>query len=270
VRAGAATQAGEATETARTAETEAAERAEDARVLRTEWERRTRSRGLPIEVAELERLRDDGERKAKQLDDLARQLIEKLRPRLVRLAADAADDVRQCESLPAAHAEAATAAARAAKLGAEHQALVLSVGLDADTALAKHSATKAERETLENEEALVSSTLDGARGAVLQLQAVSIQAETRVDEAKLGAAAAQRDLRTLIDVPGIADVLFGHDVATAIPVPPAASDLEDGIVAAVRQALQGKRPVTRRLLRERYDSCRADLASRTRRPTTTR
>ena len=260
VRAGAAAQAGEAAETARTAETEAAERAEDARVLRTEWERRTRSRGLPIEVPELERLRDDGERNAKQLDDLARQLIEKLRPRLVRLAADAADDVRQCESLPAAHAEAATAAARAAKLGAEHQALVLSVGLDADTALAKHKATKAERETLENEEARVSSTLDTARGAVLQLQAVSTQAETRVAEAKLGAAAAQRDLRTLIDVPGIADVLFGHDVATAIPVPPAASDPEDGIVAAVRQALQGKRPVTRRLLRERYDSCRADLA----------
>jgi hypothetical protein len=254
VRAGAAAEAGEAAETARTAETEAAERAEDACVLRAEWERRTRSRGLPIEVAELERLRDDGERNAKHLNDLARQMTDKLRPRLDRLAADAADDVRQCESLPAAHAEAAATTARAAKLAAEHHALVQSVGLDADTALAKHKAAKAKRDTLENDETRVSSELDTARGAVLQLQAASTQAETRVEETKLGAAAAQRELRLLIDVPGVADVLFGHDVATAVSHP------DDGILVAVRQALPGKRPVTRRLLRERYDDCRADLA----------
>src|SRR5205823_13068919 len=91
-----------------------------------------------------------------------------------------------------------------------------------------------------------------------RLEAESVQTESKVAETQPRLAAAQRHLRALITLPGVADVLFGAGAAT-IPAP-AEPDDEDDIVAVIKQALTGKRPTIRRVLRERYDTCRADLA----------
>lgn len=258
VRTAAAVRAGEASEAARTGEVDAAERAEDARMLRTEWERRTLARGLPIDVAELERLRDNGERAARRLTELTGQLRQRLRPRLVRLAADAAEDHRQRERLPAVHAEAAADADRAATLAAEHQALVRSVGLDAETALARHRDVTVERERAGREETRVGGAAEAARIEAQKLEMVLAQAEAQVAQVRPRLATVRRELRELTEVPGVAEVLFGAE--PLLLAGPDLADREEGIVVAVKQALRGKRAVNRRVLRERYDGCRTELA----------
>ncbi|MBT8226198.1 MAG: hypothetical protein KJO75_11980, partial [Dactylosporangium sp.] len=257
-RAAAASRAVDLQQAAEAAARDAAELTETARGLRLEWERRTRSAGLPIALDELGGLREDGARRAEALDELAAQLGTRLRPRLDRLAATADDDSTRDAKLAGQHAQTEVAMRRATTLEAEHEALIRAVGLDARAALAQHTDARTRRATLDGETLEASRHVDAARSRVQGLEFELAHAVERVAEAQPPVAAAQRQLRTLIEVTGVPDVLF--EPGAGIPEPRAGLGRDDTIIAFIGQALRGRRTVGRRLLRERYDTCRAGLA----------
>lgn len=238
----------------------ARKQAGEARTLRQEWERRTRERGLPIEVAELGGLRDGGQSRADSLDRLVRRLTQRLKPRLARLVAASEEDIRLCASLPAEHACTDTTVAGARRLETEYQELEAAVGLDSQAAMAQHQAAQHERSRLNADIRLALEQLNQANAAPIRLEAELRQAEARVTESRPPVAASQRRLRALVRVPGVADVLFGGDAGAALPGPPPSPEQRDGAVAVVERALRGRRTAGKRLLRERYDTSRAELA----------
>jgi Putative exonuclease SbcCD, C subunit len=257
-RAAAAIRAAELRQEAEAAASEAAERAEIAQSLRLEWERRTRSASLPIDISELTDLRDDGTQRAGGLDESSGKLRGRIRDRLDRLAVEADDDLHRTRDLTEQHARTVAAVEQAAKLAADHQALLGAVGLNAEEAVAQHTEATNERAALSAELVAAEDRQRVARDKVQRLTLQVEHAAQQVDEALAPVAATQRTLRTLLDVPGVPDVLF--EAAEAVPSPVDGTGRDDRIVAFVGQALTGRRPASRRLLRERYDTCRAELA----------
>ncbi|HEX8345031.1 MAG TPA: hypothetical protein VF657_09830, partial [Actinoplanes sp.] len=252
-RAVAAGRAANAAQDATDAEQAAAEQAEIAQERRLEWEQRTRARGLPIDVSQLTSLRDNGERNAKELTTLAKQLAERFTARLDRLAADIRDDNVRTDKLAQHHADTTTAVRNAQRITNEHQALVEAVGLNANVAVNRHAQAVTARNALAGELTRASRQADEARQTVERRGYDLEQAQRQVNDARPPVTAAQRQLRTLLNVGGVAEVLFDPD---AIP------DLDniDALVAAVGRAVQGRRTTSRRTLRERYDDSRAELA----------
>ncbi|MBO4161222.1 SbcC/MukB-like Walker B domain-containing protein [Micromonospora antibiotica] len=252
-RAVAATRVADARQEATDAEQKAAEQAETARALRLEWEQRTRTRGLPIEIDQLGSLRDNGERRAKELRKLATQLTDRFGARLARLIADVDDDRERNERLRQHHADTATTVQRAERSAADHRALVQAVGLEARAAVSKHAEVVAEREVLAGEMIRMRQEATDAQDAVRRRGFDLEQAQQRATDARPPVTAALRQLRTLLEVDGVPAVLFASGT---VPSPADA----DTVIAAVGQALPGRRTTSRRILRERYDSCRAELA----------
>ncbi|MBL7261590.1 SbcC/MukB-like Walker B domain-containing protein [Paractinoplanes lichenicola] len=246
-RAAAATRAAETQRTAEDAAELAAQLTETARTLRLAWEQRTRARHLPIGILELQQLRDDGERRARELDAKAKKLQERVMPRLDRLAGNAADDQDRNERLNRQHADAAVIIERATRLAAEHQALIHAVGLDAATALAQHAEARGRRDNLDGQLSEAAKAVTDAEARVRELGFEKRQAERRIDDAGPPLAAALRRLRVLLDVNGVSALL---------PVRPD----HDAPIDALGSAVAGKRTVSQRLLRERYDTCRTELA----------
>ncbi|MCP2328435.1 hypothetical protein HDA40_006942 [Hamadaea flava] len=256
-RAAAAILAGRLNTKATEASVRAAELGELAHDLRAEWTQRTLARGLPSDKAELGRLRDAEAEAAKKLDGLAKDLAARLRPRLQRLAGNAVNDRERNHALGGQHAETVAAARHAREVQTEYDALVMAVGLDAETALAQHARAKERRQGLAERLILAESTASDKRIEAQKIGFELNQAADRVESLVPLTAAAIRQLRGLVDVPGLAQAL-GGEAAIATPSDDDATD--EAFVAAVSAALTGKRAINRRLLRERYDACRADLA----------
>jgi hypothetical protein len=257
-RAAAATRSAESRQEARAAAAEAAERGEIAQGLRLEWEQRTRSVDLPIDVGELTRLRDDGAQRAAELNAASVKLRGRVRGRLERLAADANDDIALTGRLAGQHARTVTTVEAAAKLTADQEALLRAVGLDAEEAVAAHTFATNSRSALSAELVEVEGHERATREKVQRLKLEVAHAAEQAEQALAPVAAAQRTLRGLLDVPGVLQVLF--EPAQTAPSSTDSIDRDDLIVALVGQALAERRPVTRRALRERYDTCRAELA----------
>lgn len=247
IRSAAATRAAETQRTADETAELAAQLTETARALRLAWEQRTRARHLPIGILDLQQLRDDGERRARELDAKAKKLQERVMPRLDRLAANAADDEKRNDRLNRQHADARVIVERATRLAAEHNALVRAVGLDAATALAQHADARGRRDNLDGQLSEAAKAVTDSESRVRELGFEKRQAEQRIDDAGPPLAAALRRLRVLLDVNGVSALLS---------VRPDQDDLLDALGSAVA----GKRTVSQRLLRERYDMCRTELA----------
>jgi hypothetical protein len=247
IRAAAATRAAETQQTADDAAELAGQLTETAHALRLAWEQRTRARHLPIGVLELQQLRDDGERRARELDAKAKKLQERVMPRLDRLAASAADDQERNERLNRQHADATVIVERAARLAAEHEALVRAVGLDAATAVAQHADARGRRDNLEGQLGASAKAVTEAENLVRELGFEKRRAEQRIEDAGPPLAAALRRLRVLLDVNGVSALL-------------AVRPDQDDLIDALGSAVAGKRTVRQRLLRERYDTCRTELA----------
>ncbi|GAB7046575.1 SbcC/MukB-like Walker B domain-containing protein [Catenuloplanes indicus] len=253
-RAAAASKAAESEETAKTAAEDAAAQRELARSLRLEWELRTRAQHLPIAVPALETLRDTAAGSAGTLENLTSQLTGRHRDRLRRLAQSAAEDTRATATLPAEHAAAATIADEARSLATLHRELVDAVGLDSNEALRKHSLAKTQRDHVGREIRRVDGLLQTADRERIQAEEKAGAATSRAAEATQPVNDACTGLRTLLAAPGVPDALLTD---------PAMADLPDdahALADVAQKALHGRRTTSRKLLRERYDTCRADLA----------
>jgi hypothetical protein len=210
----------------------------------------------PINGEELGRLRDDGARRAKTLDSLADKLRERLCLRLDRLATAADDGSRQDAQLPEQHARTVAAVQHARALEAEYEGLVRAVGLDANAALRQHSKATSDRATLAEEIIESTDRVDGARSRVQELTLKLEQATDRVAETQEPVAAAQRQLRTLVEVAGRTrgPVRTGHGNPWALGRPRAGRpDRRPRRPGAARQTYGWSAPA-----RERYDTSRAE------------
>jgi hypothetical protein len=126
-----------------------------------------------------------------------------------------------------------------------------------ETAVSEHAAAIAEREATESELIRLAREAGDAKTAVIQCGIEVEQAQQRITEARPSVASTQRRLRTLVETDGVHAVLFEP---AALPPIPEAIDTDESIAASVGYALSGGRTISRRALRERYDTCRVDLA----------
>lgn len=228
----------------------AAEAEEYAAQLQREWQQRTAARGLPVEIADLARLRDSGDDIARRLDAAAARLGSKIQPRLKSAASAAGDDLARSNSLANLHAEAKSATASAAKTEAEYRQLTQTAGLDAERIVSEHGEAQAELQKNQNDQERVSEAVVSAAQRVTQAESALTAAKQEADRAGPHAAETRNILRDLTAAAGVADVLFAGSGAAG----------NGDIITAVGQALVGRRTTSRRTLRERYDECRAELA----------
>jgi hypothetical protein len=263
-RADTAATATQAEDAAAGAEDAATEKAEQAARLEAEWEQRTAARDLPIDVAELDELRRGGREKAHDIETSAAALTGKIRGRLSRLAEAATRDVTESGSLPRLYAEANTAAEGANRVAVEYQQLTETVGQDAGEAVAEHAAMSEQLRQVTAGQGQAQGAVHDAWTRLADLKNNVVGADANLDEATPRVEALRRRLRTYLSVPGVSEVLRTTTTAAATAGDAAGSttglDTADDIVATVGQALQGKPAVGRRTLRERYDTCRAELA----------
>ncbi|MDG4760325.1 SbcC/MukB-like Walker B domain-containing protein [Micromonospora sp. WMMD710] len=274
-RAAVAAAATDADKAASAAESAAAEKSDTATLLQQEWKQRTAARGLPVTITELEEIADTGDQHARRLTELFTMLDDRLRPRLRRLAAEAAADTTESVKLPTLHLQAKRAADNADSAGAEYEALRIAVGADAETAVTDHATAKDDLADNAAAQDVLQDALRDASRRSADTRARIDEADKKLTEAGPRVDQLREELMTLLDVPGARQVLFNRaaaepekadavsaDTATVerIQEPTHASDSIDALLETVAAAVSAFGPTTRRMLRERYDQCRTTLA----------
>jgi len=219
-----------------------------AAAARDSWTAETRALGLPVTVEELAAVRSTAESTVAELRRLQRQ-AQRLATRLGQVTADAARAEQLSEAISAG--DALVAHTDAEKAAAELDALRAAVGTDVQQVLDE----LAEVEPLVKVADAERSTWDGrAREREGQLREDTVRAEQAqaAAEAHLPALTqARAALRRLLTAPGAAAALLGE-------TPPAPDD--SALAAQLQQAVHGRRSTGHRMLRERYDVVRAQLA----------
>ncbi len=232
-----------------------AARVEDERLARqlhqarAEWLERTRSRGLPGDVEQLEHMRDHGASTARKLRDAAGPLGGKLAERLDRVVGGySADEI--AKKLTRSETEARAAFRTATDTKTALRVLEETAGAAIADVLARHESASKRLSSLQ-------SDVDPARER--QLQAVKDEATARarleeaegqLREAQPKAAQLLSALRTLLGVPGVADAVIDGD-----------GPAEDAqLLGQLAAKLQGRKTMAKKTVRERADAARAKLA----------
>lgn len=248
-RADAARAAREAQEAAEAARIHAEKLRAEAQRTRVEWVERTRARGLPIELPQLTKARDHGKAIADQLLRAARALAGKLASRLERVRPEHAR-LETARTLEQVEAEARAALQIATDTGTELRVLKETSGAEIADVLSRSSASDKQLKERKAE-------LEPANHAHLSAARAEASARTRLEEAerKLEASkpvAAERlqALRSLLEVPGVADAALGGE-------PPAATSQ---LLSQIEAKLASKKTITLKTVRERADEARAKLA----------
>jgi hypothetical protein len=237
-------------ETARNAQTLSERAAQELERSRAEWSARTRERGLPVDLAQLIRLRDDGRAAAKALRSAAAPLDAKLAERLARVITRYSPEAIREEL---SHTEAAASEALRLSTDTHEQVSILEVtaGVAIAEVLARHSTKKEEFSDLQRQigPARVTQieTAKAQEGANAKLEAAQVKLDSEV---RPRATLAFRDLRALLSVPGAVDaVLDGESVGN-----------DDALIDLVEKKLRGRRTLTVKTVLERVDAAKAKLA----------
>ncbi|MGH3901423.1 MAG: SbcC/MukB-like Walker B domain-containing protein [Pseudonocardiaceae bacterium] len=217
-----------------------------------DWTERTRLLGLPTDLDDLARLRDNGARSAAVLQDQATCLEGRSITRVRDLIADAEADDRAAAALPTIATRARAAHAEAVGTEAELHHLQLTAGASAQQALREHAEAQQAEQQLKLQAAEATRV---ARDRSNKLTIATGKHETAVkDEATARPAAthAVDQLRKVLEVP---------DVAVCLGLGDGITDLSaEDLLTTVATALVGRRTNARKTVRERYDQARADLA----------
>jgi energy-coupling factor transporter ATP-binding protein EcfA2 len=239
----------EAQVAARTAQDEQTRLVRDHAQLRDEWLTRTRSHGLPVEVEQLVRMRDNGKATAQRIRHAAATLSSKLADRLARaLARYSPTEIS--EQLRRSETETKVAVASALEAVTAVRVLEETAGAEIRKILERHDQVTGRLAELEK-------TIVGARDQQVtaardeaSARAKLEQVQQRLREAEPAVARQLADLRALIQVPGVVDAVLDGD--------PLADDTS--LVAQVTTKLQGRKTMARKTVRERADGVRAALA----------
>jgi DNA polymerase III delta prime subunit len=249
-RATTAQSARDARDAATGAQTQAEHAADAHARAHTEWIERTRARGLPADLPQLENLRDRGARAAQQLQAAAAPLRGKLADRLERALTRHASLARR-HDLAAAEAKAQTALGTHADLQAKVRVLEETAGAAIAKILARHAETRQRHENLRSQLGPAEDAKNAATEAQSNAQADLRQAETKLyEETQPKAARTLGALRALLGVPGVIEAVLDGE-------PPASGD---ALVEQVGGKLRGRKTLTVRNVLERVDTAKAKLA----------
>ncbi|GEL68675.1 SbcC/MukB-like Walker B domain-containing protein [Myxococcus virescens] len=248
-RAEAARAAREAQDAAEAARTQADQRRAEAQRAQAEWVDRTRARGLPIELPQLMKMRDQGSTTAEQLRRAARALAERLAIRLERVRVEH-DRLETTRTLEQVEAEARAARQIAMETETELRVIHETSGAEIADVLARYDAAeKLAKEKKAAVEPASSAQITAERAEAAARERLKT-AQGELEAAKPMEAEQLRALRTLLEVPGVADAVLEGD-------PPA--DVFQ-LLAQLEARLASKKTITRKTLRERADEARARLA----------
>ena len=250
------------------ASTQAADTEQQAAQARRAWVDRTRDRGLPTTVDLLKALQQTAKAAAEALTRASNQLTQRLLPRASRLDTprQPTADRSTVAALPADLTELVTAARRAhdaaASARVEYETLEHIAGPAAQEAVRQAGEAQQTVQGLEGQEPDAGQAATDAAAAVAGLEAQVGAAQEKVEAARPAADAGRAALVRVMRVAGVADALAGQR-------PPASMELGEGNVekgwwesdplAAVGDALTGRRSAAKRTLRERYDTVRPAL-----------
>jgi chromosome segregation ATPase len=235
--------------TARAAEEKQARLTREHAQLREDWLARTRSHGLPGDVDQLVRMRDDGKATARRLRDASATLSGKLAERLARAlarysSAEISEQLRRSET------ETKVAVASALEAVTAVRVLEETAGAAIQEILERHEQVTKRLTGLEQE-------IVGARGQQVSrardeatARAQLEQVQNRLREAEPAAARQIAELRSLLQAPGVVDAVLDGDLLGD----------DSQLVAQLTTKLQGRKTMTRKTVRERADSVRTRLA----------
>lgn len=234
---------------ATTAASEAERAAGDLHRAGTEWLERTRNRGLPGDIEQLARLKNEGAANAAILRKMADAVSGKLAVRLDSvLARYSAQDI--AERLRQSEGEAQEAFRVASGTQTEVRVLEETAGAAIAEILARHQAAS---ERL--------SSLHGRLGPARERQVDTARAQATAEASHAEAARKLRDecepnaaqrlnaLRALLGVPGVADAVLDGEVRLD----------EKKLLEQVETKLEGRRTLTMKTLLERFDAAKAKL-----------
>jgi SbcC/RAD50-like, Walker B motif len=250
-RSAQATSAREAAETAEKSGQRARQLRTAHRAEREGWAARTRACDLPLDLAELATVRDTGLAAAKVLHACADTLRGKFAARLRDALADARAADQHHATLGPLAAAARIAHDKATRAEAELDELQRTVGAPAERILAELAAARREEQTAREE--LESNDQTARDLAEKQVEAAKVleHAEELAAHSEPAALSSRRQLRALVDAPGVRAAL-GLDASTGP---------DDGtLLETVQEGLTGRRTNARKTVRERYDNARALLA----------
>lgn len=216
---------------------------------RAEWLERTRSRGLPGDVEELTRMRDQGVRAAEILRKVAGPLGGKLAERLDRVVARySAETIAQ--KLVQVEAEAKAAFRTATDTQTALRVLEETAGAAIAEVLARHESVTTRLSSLQGEIGSARTAQIETAGAEATARAHLEDAEKQLREAQPKAVQLLNALRTLVAVPGVADAVLDGDHP--------ADDVR--LLDQIAAKLRGRKTITKKTVRERADAARAKLA----------
>ncbi|MHB8875061.1 MAG: SbcC/MukB-like Walker B domain-containing protein [Myxococcaceae bacterium] len=214
-----------------------------------EWGERTRAVGLPVDVEQLVFMRDHGKSSAEQLRRAAKSLSGKLADRLRRVIT-LHDEDAIAQKLVRAESEAQIAQQNATNTQTEVRVLEETKGALITEVLGRLKQATDRRTKL-------NAGLGPARAIATQAaqdeataQAKLSDGQTRLAEAQPKAAALLRELRTLLEASGVADAIL--DGATPAP--------DQQLLGQVSAALEGRKTIAKKTVRERADVARGKLA----------
>lgn len=217
---------------------------------RIDWSERTRGRGLPADLQELVRLREQGKAVADVLRLAAEGVGGKLADRLERLLARYSPAEIQ-DRLSRSEGAAREAASAAAAAEAAVRVLQEAAGAAIKEVLARHGAAKTRMSSLESAVGPARDAKVEAAKAQAGIESSLAEAERRLrDEAEPQAAQRLSALRLLLNVPGVAQAVLDGD-----------TPLDDKkLLEQVGAKLKGRRRLTVKTVLERADAAKATLS----------
>lgn len=242
--------AGEAHAAAMQAQSDSLQATQDFQTAHTEWLERTRHRGLPADLPQLEQLREHAAQSAARLRKAAGPVGGKLADRLERVLST------YSPTQTAAKLEQAEAAARHAERvasSAETEVRVLeeTAGTAIAEILARHQSAEERLSRLESDQSPVRQAWVDAEKAHATARQDLDAARTRLHEDIEPRAAQQlAALRKLLQVPGVTDSIFdGEQIAD-----------DEALLQQVAANTRNRKTLTIKTVLERADTAKAKLA----------
>lgn len=223
--------------------------ATEARQAQSEWSDRTRAVGLPIDIEQLTFMCNRGKECAEQLRRAAGVLSGKLAARLRRVLAQH-DEEATTEKLVKAQAEAEVALQQATNTQTEVRVLEETAGAAIAEVLGRLKEANEKKERLGREIVRAREKAQHAAEDELKAQTELAGEQGRLAEAQPKATALLQSLRSLLEVPGVTDA-----VLDGAPLSP-----DRQLLAQVSAALEGRKTMVKKTVRERADAVRAKLA----------
>lgn len=216
---------------------------------RTEWLERTRNRGLPGDIEQLTRLKNEGAASAVILRNTADVVSGKLAVRLDSvLARYSAQDI--AERLRKSEGEAQEAFRVASGTQTEVRVLEETAGAAIAEILARHDAASERFTSLQGRSGPARERQVDTAKAQATADASFAEAERKLrDECEPNAAQRLNALRALLGAPGVADAVLDGEVRLD----------ERKLLEQVGAKLEGRRTLTMKTLLERFDAAKAKL-----------